>query len=57
VLYGSTNDNGLIDETGMPGAVDVADAPSQSSIHMLSDSTWAVNGSPAPLSCVPLPSP
>lgn len=32
VIYGGANTNGLIDETGLPGAVDVADAPAGYSI-------------------------
>ena len=50
VLYGAENSSGLLDETGTPGAVDVADAPSGSSIQRAGD-TWSVQATPAPLAC------
>ncbi|MCA9704232.1 MAG: lamin tail domain-containing protein [Myxococcales bacterium] len=55
VIYGPNNDNGLLDETGMAGVVDVADAPAASSVRLQSDGTWAINPMPAPLECVPFP--
>jgi cytosine/adenosine deaminase-related metal-dependent hydrolase len=57
VLYGVSNDNGLPDENGAGAAVDVGDAPSESSIQMLSDGTWTAAADPTPLACLPLPSP
>jgi hypothetical protein len=57
VIYGVANTNGLLDETGMAGVVDVGDAPSDSSVTLQADLTWAINPAPAPLSCVPFPSP
>lgn len=48
VLYGRLNSNGLIDETGLPGLVDVADAPSGLSIERLSVSSWVVGDIPSP---------
>jgi len=55
VIYGSDNTNGLLDETGAPGAVDVGDAPGGSSIRLGDDGMWAINPSPAPLDCLPFP--
>jgi cytosine/adenosine deaminase-related metal-dependent hydrolase len=58
VIYGDvSNDNGLPDEEGANAAVDIASAPSESSIQMLSDGTWAAAADPTPLACLPLPSP
>lgn len=49
VIYGVANTNGLRDETGLPGAVDVDDAPSGSSIARISlAGDWAVSDSPDP---------
>lgn len=49
VIYGDVNTNGLIDETGLPGAVDVADAPSGSSIARITlAGDWAVSATPDP---------
>ncbi len=43
VIYGGANTNGLLDETGLPGAVDVANAPAGSSIARMSlAGDWAV---------------
>jgi len=55
VVYGTTNTNGLPDEEGPNGDVDVGDAASSSSIRMNEDGTWAINPAPAPLACLPLP--
>ncbi|MCH9688692.1 MAG: amidohydrolase family protein [Deltaproteobacteria bacterium] len=57
VIYGTSNDNNLLDETGASGVVDVPDAPSGSSVRMLSDESWELNAAPTPLDCVPFPSP
>lgn len=57
VIYGGANDNGLADETGAGGMLDVADAPSGSSLRRLSDDTFEVNATPTPLECVPFPTP
>lgn len=57
VIYGDMNVSGLIDETGMVGAVDVGDAPGGSSIRMLDDLSWEINPAPSPLACVPFPAP
>ncbi len=49
VIYGGDNLNGLLDETGLPGAVDVGDAPAGSSIHRVSvQGDWAITDSPNP---------
>ncbi len=49
VIYGGANTNGLIDETGLPGAVDVADAPAGSSISRISlAGDWIVTPDPDP---------
>ena len=57
VVYGDSNDNGLLDQAGMISAVDVDDSPDENSIVLQSDDTWAVNAAPAPLACLPLPAP
>lgn len=57
VIYGPDNSNGLLDETGMAGMVDVADAPSGNSVRLQSDGTWAIEPNPAPLECTPFPIP
>ncbi len=57
VIYGIDNTNGLLDETGAAGVVDVADSLSGESVRMLSDQTWQTNPVPTPLDCVPFPSP
>ncbi len=48
VIYGAENSSGLLDETGLPGAVDVADAPGGSSIERGSDGVWRVQAAPTP---------
>ena len=49
VIYGGANSNGLVDETGLPGDVDVADAPAGSSIHRVSlEGDWAIADTPVP---------
>ena len=55
VLYGANNTNGLIDESGAPAPVHVADSGPENSIRLQGDGTWAVEPNPAPLSCVPFP--
>ena len=55
VIYGGDNLNGLLDESGAAGAVDVGDASSASSLHLLDDTTWSTNPAPSPLTCVPFP--
>jgi len=48
VLYGAENSSGLVDETGLPAAVDVADAPGGSSIERGLDGSWRVQETPTP---------
>lgn len=48
VIYGEENASGLVDETGSPGAVDVADAPSGSSIELGLDGLWRIQPAPTP---------
>jgi hypothetical protein len=48
VIYGAENSSGLVDETGLPGAVDVADAPGGSSIERGVDGAWRVQQNPTP---------
>lgn len=49
VVYGSTNTNGLIDETGVANAPDVADAPGGSSVGRIDlAGAWQIQGSPDP---------
>ena len=55
VLYGVANGNGLLDESGAAGMVDVGDAPSANSVRLQGDGTWAINPMPAPLDCLPFP--
>ena len=50
VLYGTANDNGLWDESGGPGDVDVGDASSGSSISRFADG-WQVTPVPTPNDC------
>ncbi len=50
VIYGTTNDNGLWDESGGPGEVDVNDANSGSSISRFADG-WQVTPDPTPNDC------
>lgn len=49
VIYGSTNTNGLIDETGSAGTPDVGDAGAGSSIERTSlAGAWQIQSSPTP---------
>jgi len=48
VIYGAENSSGLIDESGLPGAVDVADAAGGSSIERGVDGEWRVQQNPTP---------
>ena len=48
VIYGGENSSGLLDESGLPGAVDVADAPGGSSIERGRDGVWRVQENPTP---------
>jgi hypothetical protein len=48
VIYGGENSSGLLDETGLPGDVDVADAPGGSSIERGIDGVWRVQPAPTP---------
>ena len=50
VIYGANNSNDLIDETGMAGEVDVADADKGESIERTSMG-WRVQSTPTPNSC------
>lgn len=56
VLYGTSNDSGLLDPTGAVAAVDVADAPGGSSIELGGDDVWRVQPEPTP-GAPPLPAP
>ena len=49
VIYDDPNTNGLMDETGAPGAPEVGDAPDTNSIERIDwADNWVINGSPAP---------
>lgn len=49
VVYGGSNDNGLIDETGVANAPDVGDAPAGSSVERADlAGSWQVQGDPTP---------
>ncbi len=49
VIYGSSNDNNLVDETCMTGSIDVGDAPSGSSIELSQlDGIWNIQENPSP---------
>ena len=49
VIYGGTNANGLVDETGIANAPEVGDAPSDSSIERLDVAgNWQIQSSPSP---------
>lgn len=48
VLYGASNDSGLLDPTGAVAAVDVADAPGGASIERGLDGLWRVQPAPTP---------
>jgi len=50
VIYGGSNGNDLLDETGQAGAVDVGDAPSGSGLLRDSPTTWAATAI-APANC------
>ena len=50
VIYGTSNDNGLWDESGGPGNVDVGDANAGSSISRFADG-WQVTPDPTPNDC------
>ncbi|HEV8325471.1 MAG TPA: lamin tail domain-containing protein [Myxococcota bacterium] len=54
VIYGTplSNNNMLFDETDTPGAVDVGDAPADSSIERIGPTTWRIRPSaPTPGDC------
>ena len=57
VIYGTTNTNNLMDETGSAGSVDVADASAGQTIERTSlAGAWAIQGTPSPnssLTCNP----
>ncbi len=55
VIYGGTNDVGLIDETGAAGLVGVADAPAGQSLSRLPEGGWAMDETPGPGDCSGLP--
>ncbi len=55
VIYGGDNLNGLLDETGAAGSVDVADVGSAASAVLLDDLTWGVAADPTPTGCLPFP--
>jgi Lamin Tail Domain len=48
VIYGDENSSGLLDETGLPGSANVADAPGGSSIERGIDGVWRVQEAPTP---------
>ena len=49
VIYGGSNTNNLMDETGAAGAVDVGDAPEGESIMRTSwEGNWIMNDTPHP---------
>jgi len=53
VIYGGVNSNSLTGPDGNVAPVDVANAPSGSSIARTSDSTWEVRSTPTPNLCPP----
>jgi hypothetical protein len=55
VIYGPANTNGLLDESGAAGNVDIADQPDETSLRMNEDGTWSANPDPTPTVCLPLP--
>jgi hypothetical protein len=55
VIYGDTNSNGLLDETGAAGAVDVADAGSGNGLVLQDDLTWTTTATLTPTACLPFP--
>ena len=56
VLYGETNDSGLLGPLGVPSVVHVADAPGGSSIERGVDGIWRVQEFPTP-GARPVPEP
>jgi hypothetical protein len=48
VLYGEENTSALLDETGLPSLVHVADAPGGASIERGTDGVWRVQETPTP---------
>ncbi|HSA22685.1 MAG TPA: lamin tail domain-containing protein, partial [Myxococcota bacterium] len=52
VIYGTTNVSNLLDESGLPGNVDVGDAGSARSIERDADG-WQVQSAPSPNVCGP----
>jgi hypothetical protein len=56
VLYGESNDSGLLGPLGVPAAVDVADAPGGSSVERGADGIWRVKELPTP-GAHPVPEP
>jgi cytosine/adenosine deaminase-related metal-dependent hydrolase len=50
VIYGTTNDNGLMDKTGQPGAVNVGKASSGNSMQ-LTPAGWIIPSDPTPNDC------
>ena len=55
VIYGGDNGNGLLDESGAAGAVDVGDAGSGASVVLQDDLTWVIAEDPTPTVCLPFP--
>ena len=53
VLYGGSNGNNLIDESGQAGNVDVGDATATQSIERTADG-WRIQEAPTPNDCTPL---
>ena len=51
VIFGGSNSNNLIDETGAAGAVDVGDTPSGDSIALQLYDAWAIQADPTPTVC------
>ena len=56
VLYGETNDSGLLGPLGVPAAVSVADAPGGGSVERGADGIWRVQEFPTP-GARPVPEP
>jgi hypothetical protein len=50
VIYGTTNSNNLLDETGVAGNVDVGDAAANQSIER-TGAGWAIQATPTPTVC------
>ena len=48
VIYGEENASGLLDSTGLPGWVDVGDAPPGASLEFRGDPGWAIQLEPTP---------